>query len=162
MRRAGLAAIVALLGVASVPWAGALPGGGAGTLAAQAGGGADEASLRSAVASIARSWQRGDAGGVVAQVAEEGVRLQLPGGGSSPLSQRRAAAVLRRLLGDGDGASASAGMVGVVEGSPPRGFGELVWESRADGTPGPQRRVVYLGFTMEDGRWRLTEIRLLG
>lgn len=128
-------------------------------LAAQEGG-AEEA-LRDLVGSIARSWSRGDATGVLTSSSEEGVRLQLPGAGSSRSSPRRAEAVLRRLLSEADGGRASAGMVSVVGGSPPRGFGELLWESGSPGTPGLVRTVVYLGFQMEDGRWRLTEIRLL-
>ncbi|HUG02380.1 MAG TPA: hypothetical protein VML95_10975 [Longimicrobiales bacterium] len=121
---------------------------------------ADEEALRGLVADIARSWARGDAGGVLSRASEQGVRLQLAGGGSSPQSHRRAEAALRRLLEDADGGRASAGMVSVVGGSPTRGFGELLWESGA-GMPGLVRTVVYLGFEMEDGRWRLSEIRLL-
>jgi hypothetical protein len=122
---------------------------------------ADEEALRDLVSAIARSWTRGDAEGVLASAAGDGVRLQLPGGGSARQSQRRAAAVLRRLLAGGEGGRAGAGMVSVVGGSPPRGFGELLWESGSPGEPGVVSGVVYLGFRMEDGRWRLHEIRLL-
>lgn len=128
-------------------------------LGAQEGQG--EAALRDLVGSIARSWSRGDAASVLSSSSADGVRLQLPGAGSSRPSPRRAEAVLRRLLSEADGGRASAGMVSVVGGSPPRGFGELLWESGSPGTPGLVRTVVYLGFQMEGGRWRLTEIRLL-
>lgn len=128
-------------------------------LAAQEAAGED--ALRDLVGSIARSWSRGDASGVLAAASEDGVRLQLPGAGSSRPSRRRAEAVLRRLLSETDGGRAAAGMVSVVGGSPARGFGELLWESGSPGTPGLVRTVVYLGFEMEGGRWRLNEIRLL-
>lgn len=128
-------------------------------LAAQEAEGED--ALRELVGSIARSWSRGDASGVLATTSEDGVRLQVPGAGSSQPSRRRAEAVLRRLLSETDGGRASAGMVSVVGGSPARGFGELLWESGSPGTPGLVRTVVYLGFEMEGGRWRLNEIRLL-
>lgn len=122
---------------------------------------AEEASLRDVVSGIARSWGRGDAGGVLADASERGVRLQLAGGGTSPQSQRRAEAVLRRLLEEADGGRVSAGTVSVVGGTPLRGYGELLWESASPGAPGLVRSVVYLGFRMEEGRWRLTDIRLL-
>jgi hypothetical protein len=128
-------------------------------LVAQEDGG--EEALRDLVASIARSWSRGDADGVLSTASEDGVRLQLLGGGSGRQSRRRAAAVLRRLLAENEGGRAGAGMVSVVGGSPPRGFGELLWQNGAPGTPGVVRTVVYLGFRLEDGRWRLNEIRLL-
>lgn len=120
-----------------------------------------EEALRDLVSAIARSWARGDASSVLASASDAGVRLHLGDGGSSPQPRKRAEAVLRRLLQDADGGRTSAGMVSVVGGSPERGFGELLWEAGAAGVPGVVRTVVYLGFEMEDDRWRLTEIRLL-
>lgn len=130
-------------------------------LAAQTDGDPAEDALRGLVAGIARSWGRGDAAGVLASVSDAGVRLQMPGGVASRQSRRRAEAVLRRLLDDAEGSRTSAGMVSVVGEAPARGFGELLWEGGAEGMPGLVRTVVYLGFELENGRWRLTEIRLL-
>ena len=48
-----------------------------------------------------------------------------------------------------------------VGGDPPKGYAEIRWESRIQGTSDVLARTVFVAFVSEDGGWRVTELRVL-
>lgn len=123
--------------------------------------GARAQNVRPTVDDVARSWSRADAGAIAAGAARAGIAIEIGGDKHGPLNARQVSAVLRRLFDERETVQVSAGMAKVVEGSPDRAFGDLVWTARARGTTQPQRSTVFLAFVLEGERWRLTEIRVL-
>jgi hypothetical protein len=117
--------------------------------------------LDQALARIAGAWHRGDAGTIAGLAARTGISLDVDGRPAGPLQARQAAAVIRRIFEDRESVSARANMTRVVGGAPERAFGEISWTTRARGTTIPERATIFVAFVLEDGRWRITEIRLL-
>ncbi|HEX7091396.1 MAG TPA: hypothetical protein VF192_14755 [Longimicrobiales bacterium] len=120
-----------------------------------------EPALEGTIARFAKSWSRGDAGGIASFVAAAGVSLDLEGGRAGPLGSRQAAAALRRVFEDYETVSLRSGMIRIVGGTPQRAFGELDWVVRARGTTDTERRVVFVALVREERGWRVTHIRLL-
>jgi hypothetical protein len=48
-----------------------------------------------------------------------------------------------------------------VGGDPPKGYAEIRWESRIQGTSDVLARTVFVAFVTEDDGWRVTELRVL-
>ncbi|HUH13997.1 MAG TPA: hypothetical protein VMK65_12860 [Longimicrobiales bacterium] len=119
------------------------------------------AELERVLERVGSAWARGDVSALVAHACAEGVSLELNGGATGPLSNRKAAAALRRLFDDAETEGVRAGMAHIVGGSPARAFGEIAWVFRVDGTSQPERRRVFVALVQEDGAWRVTQIRLL-
>jgi hypothetical protein len=117
--------------------------------------------VRPMVDDLARNWRRGDAGSIASAAARSGVAVEIDGDRHGPLNTRQVSAVLRRLFEERETLQVRPGMAKIVEGSPERAFGEVVWTARLRGTTEPQRSTVFLAFTLENARWRITEIRVL-
>ncbi len=110
---------------------------------------------------LAASWQRGDAGGIAARFADDGVSIALGGAKTGPVGARQASAMLRRLFEERETLRVQIGRARVVGGDPAKAFAELDWTARSRGTTIPVRATVFLALQLEQGEWRITEIRLL-
>ena len=121
----------------------------------------DAGNLAGTFRAVAGQWARGDAAGVVRNLAPAGVSIDVGDGTMGPLSERQASALLRQLFDQGETVGVQAGMLERVGGRPPRGFGAITWITRPEGTRVPLRRTVYFGLDWTDGRWRVAEIRLI-
>lgn len=110
---------------------------------------------------FAASWAKGDAGRIAQLVSRSGISIDIDGTPIGPLSQRQAAALLRRIFDDRETVVIRAGMAQVVGGAPPRAFGEVAWSVRSRGTTIPERATVFLALVREKDGWRITQIRIL-
>jgi len=120
------------------------------------------APLEGFVASVARLWASGDAGGLAALAPEDGrIVLDLGTGQAEAVEARHAAAALRDLFGGRSTLSVRTAQVNVAGGSPLRGFGELAWVSRPRGVTDNESTSVYVGTVWEPGGWRIRELRVL-
>jgi hypothetical protein len=120
------------------------------------------APLEGFVASVARLWADGNAGGIAALAPADGrIVLDLGTGQAEAVEARHAAAALRDLFGGRTTLSVRAAQVTVAGGDPLRGFGELSWISRPRGVTDNESTSVYLGVVWEPGGWRVRELRVL-
>lgn len=110
---------------------------------------------------VAAAWHRGEASALISLAARGGVSLDVDGRAVGPLGQRQAAAVLRRVFEDRESVRARTSMSRIVGGDPARAFGAISWTTRARGTTIPEHSTLFVAFVLEDGRWRITEIRLM-
>ncbi|HSJ24592.1 MAG TPA: hypothetical protein VK929_07995 [Longimicrobiales bacterium] len=110
---------------------------------------------------IAAAWHRGDAGTITGLGAQAGISLDVDGRPVGPLPARQASAVLRRVFDERESVSVRTVMTRTSGGAPARAFGEVAWTVRARGTTIPETARLFVAFVLEDGRWRVTEIRLI-
>lgn len=115
--------------------------------------------LEPVVQRIAAAWNKNDAAAITAFAAKQGVSLQLSGDRVGPLPARQAAAALRSLFDKVETVSTQAGIAKEIPGEPRRAFLELGWISRPPGTSETSRATVFFALVLEDGSWRITEIR---
>lgn len=113
------------------------------------------------VGTVAYLWGVGDAEGIADLVPEQGQVVLDIGSGTESVNSRHAAAALRALFGDRQGASARLVRATLSGGQPVRGFGQLEWTFRTRGAPVPRTRTVYVGAVWTGTDWRISEIRLL-
>lgn len=117
--------------------------------------------LNPVVSRLAGYWQRGDASAIANTFADGGVSVALAGARTGPVAARQATAMLRRLFEERETLLVRVGRARVVGGDPARAYAELDWTARTRGTTIPVRATVFLALLLEDGRWRITEIRLM-
>ncbi len=110
---------------------------------------------------IAGFWARGDAASVSALAARDGISLNLDGKTAGPLAARQATALLRRLFDERETINVRMMQPQMVGGQPPRAYGEISWMMRSRGTTIPDKTSVLISLVLEDGRWRVTEIRFV-
>ena len=123
---------------------------------------AQPAPLDGFVATVARLWAAGDAGGLTALApADDRIVLDLGTGESGAVESRHVAAALRELFRDRTTLSARPAQVTIAGGDPLRGFGELSWVSRPRGVTDMERATVYVGAVWESGGWKIRELRVL-
>lgn len=111
--------------------------------------------------SLAVLWSRGDAAGLAAHMAEDGLDLEIHGETVGPLEGRRAAAALRQLLGGQETVSVEPGSASRVVGAEDRAFGELTWVVRMPGAAMTEDNKIFVALVREERQWRLTQIRIL-
>ncbi len=90
-----------------------------------------------------------------------GIRLQLDGPAHAGISPRQAVASLREFLRGFEQDRTLLSRASNVDGSPDRGFAEVLWSGRAAGTSDQVRRTLFLGLVRNGGDWRVDEIRLI-
>jgi hypothetical protein len=117
--------------------------------------------LEAVVNRLADYWAGGDATSVAAMAARGGIRLNIEGKSVGPLAVRQATALLRDLFEERETINVRKMTPQIVGGQPPRAFGELSWMMRARGTTIPERTSVLISLVLEDGRWRVNEIRFV-
>lgn len=115
--------------------------------------------LEPLVQRITRAWTNADAGAIASLASSQGISLDIGGARVGSLPARQTAAALRKLFENFETLSARAGMHRVVAGSPRRAFVEITWTTRSRGTTQPERSKIFVGLTLEQDVWRVTEIR---
>jgi hypothetical protein len=110
---------------------------------------------------IAAAWHKGDAGAIAGLASRNGVSIDIGGASVGPLPQRQVAPVLRRAFDERESVSARVNMARQGAGEAGRAYGEIAWSIRARGTTIPERLNLYVGLILEDGAWRISEVRLL-
>ena len=110
---------------------------------------------------VAYLWSVGDAEALAELVPEQGQIVLDTGSGSQAVNSRHAAAALRALFGEHQGASAKLVRTTLSGGQPARGFGEVNWTFRTRGAPITRSRTVYVGTVWTPAGWRISEIRLM-
>jgi len=118
-------------------------------------------SLEDAASTFAGLWGAGEVSSLEGHLSPAGVRLQWETRQVGSLGHRHAAASIREYLGSREGVGTRVTRVEEVGGEPPKGYAEIRWESRIQGTSDVLERTVFVAFTSEDGGWRVTELRVL-
>jgi hypothetical protein len=117
--------------------------------------------FRPVVQQLARGWQNGDLSVLGSHTASMGLSLDVEGRRLGPLPGRQAASALKRLLDEHETISVRVSMQKELEGTPPRAWAELSWETKPRGTTIPMRTTVFVALELERDSWRFTEIRLM-
>ena len=117
--------------------------------------------LEAASLGFASAVARGAEADLSRFLVAEGIRLQLDGPTHAGISSRQAVASLRELLRDFDGGQTRVSRVTRVDGSPDRGFAEVLWTARAAGTSDDVHLTLFLGLLRDREDWRVDEVRLL-
>src|SRR5688572_26976377 len=117
-------------------------------------------SVESVMDQFASYWASGNASSIASLAAENGITLDLERKHSGPLRERQAAAVLRNLFEQRETIQVRRSAPQIVEGQPPRAFGEVTWMMQPRGTTIPERVTVFVAWVLQKDRWRITEIRL--
>ena len=117
--------------------------------------------LEEASLGFARALSSGADGDVEWLLAPAGIRLQLGGPVRSGVSPRQAAASLRGFIRGFDDEQAVLRRTSPVDGSPDRGYAEVLWSGRASGTSDEIRRTFFLGLSRNAGGWQIDELRVL-
>lgn len=103
------------------------------------------------------SWQRQDASGVLEGAAR--VVVQLPReAATAPLVAEQASRALARLFVDATEVALEVKAVRRVSGETV--YAEMMRRFRVRGSEGTVEQQVFAAFRLEDGRWRLTELRI--
>jgi len=109
---------------------------------------------------FAQAWSDGDVGALGQMMSQAGVRLNLEGGGHASVGVRQATAALRALHALHRPGPARVTRISDVDGTPPRGFAELGWRTITEAGE-PRAFSLFVGFLLEGGEWRVSEIRVL-
>lgn len=112
--------------------------------------------LAGTASAVASAWSGRDADALARLLSARGVALYLLDESHPAAGVRQARAALADVLQRGGQARVTK--VEELGGTPRRGMAELSWEA---GSPAGDRLVIFLGFVLEDGSWKIGEIRLL-
>ena len=118
-------------------------------------------SLEEAASTFARRWGAAEVSSLEGSFSRGGVRLQFEARQVGTLDPRHAEASLREYLRSREGVASRVTRVEEVGGDPPKGYAEIRWESRIQGTSDVLVRTVFVAFVSEDGGWLVTELRVL-
>ena len=94
-------------------------------------------------------------------MAEDGIRLHLPGEDHVLIRPRQARAALGAFLELYSEGEAELTRVSLGVGNPGKGFAEIRWETGSPGVPEPVILTLFVAFSFVDDRWSVTEIRVL-
>jgi hypothetical protein len=110
---------------------------------------------------LARAWAAGDVDQLARLLSRQGIHLRLGGLDRASLSARLAEAALRDFFRSFEQGSVQLVRTASLAGQPQRGFAEFRWQTRAPGTSNAQTQFIFMGLSLEDGGWRVNEVRLL-
>lgn len=117
--------------------------------------------LEEEASAFAKAWKEKNAAGLRDCMLGSGIRLRLPDEEHLLIRPRQAQAALEEFLNRfarGETLLSRAALAG-DEGQ--MGFAEIRWETSSPGLSGPVTFTVFLGYALHDGRWTVTEIRVL-
>jgi hypothetical protein len=110
---------------------------------------------------FAEAWSASDTESLSRLLAEDGIRLHLPEEEHVLIRPRQARAALDAFLGRHGRGEARVTRASLAGGSLDRGFAEIRWATRSPGLPEPVIFTLFVGYSLEDDRWTVTEIRVL-
>lgn len=118
--------------------------------------------LEVAAVEFARAFSSGSETALGALLAPEGIHLQISGAGRAGLSSRQALASLMEFLRAYDRSKTLVSRAAPLDGSPDRGFAEVLWLAHAVGTSDEINLTLFLGLQEGDqGEWKIDEVRIL-
>jgi len=110
---------------------------------------------------FAGAWTDKDAAALRDRMVATGIRLHLPEEEHVLIRPRQAQAALEEFLsryGDGE---ASLSRVSLAGDEGKAGFAEIRWQTTSPGLSEAVTFTVFLGYSLNDERWTVTEIRVL-
>lgn len=117
--------------------------------------------LSQVVSRLSQAWIDADLDEIGSLVASDGVRITLDGRDYHVLTERQAMATIRGLLKKYDGRGFEVTRTSELGGAPTRGISEVAWDAVDRGSGELVRRTLFIAFIMEDGAWRVEELRVL-
>ncbi len=118
-------------------------------------------SLEDAAETFADRWGGSEFAGLEGSLSPAGVRIQWEARHVGSLDPRHAVASIREYMGSREAVATRVTRVEEVGGEPRKGYAEIRWESRIQGTSDILARTVFVAFISEGGGWRVTELRVL-
>ena len=122
---------------------------------------AAESALQEVSLAFAGALASGSGDRMADVLASRGIRLHLGDQGHVGLSARQAVATIREFLREYEQGQAVVTRAAPIEGSPDRGFAEVLWSGRVAGTSHSVRRTLFVGLIRDAGQWRVDEVRFL-
>ncbi|MFH1763678.1 MAG: nuclear transport factor 2 family protein [Gemmatimonadota bacterium] len=110
---------------------------------------------------FAQAWEGEDLRLLGELMAEDGIRLHLPGEDHVLIRPRQARAALGAFLERYAGGEADLTRVSLAGGDLGKGFAEIRWRTGSPGVPEPVVFTLFVAFSSENDRWSVTEIRVL-
>ena len=117
--------------------------------------------LEGGALTFAQAWEREDLRFLEEAMAEDGIRLHLPGEEHVLIRPRQARAALGAFLERYSEGEAQVTRVSLAGGDPGKGFAEISWRTGSPGVPEPVSFTLSVAFASEDESWSVTEIRVL-
>lgn len=117
--------------------------------------------LSQVVSRLAQAWIDADLEEIGSLVASAGVHITLDGRDYHVLTERQAMATIRGLLKDHDGRGFEVTRTSELGGTPARGISEVAWDAVDRGSGELVRRTLFIAFILEDGAWRVEDLRVL-
>ncbi|MGD8361096.1 MAG: hypothetical protein PVJ04_06665 [Gemmatimonadota bacterium] len=110
---------------------------------------------------FAGAWVDRSLGDLESMMVADGIRLHLEGELYPGVDLRKALAAIDGFLEKYAGGEVEVLRVSPSSGEESRGFTELQWRTRILGTGESVVFTVFVGFSLEAGAWKVTEIRIL-
>ncbi len=110
---------------------------------------------------VAYAWSEKDVEALAGLLAEDGIRLHLPDEEHAKISPRQARAAISSFLGRYGAGAVAVSRVSLSGGAGEKGFAEIRWRTSSPGLSDAVIFTVFVGFVQADGRWTVTEIRVL-
>ncbi len=130
-------------------------------LSLAAAGLASQPALETEAERFAEAWSSSDTEFLTRVLAEGGIRLHLPGEDHVLIRPRQARAALEGFLGRHGPGEALVTRASLAGGSTEKGFAEIRWTTSSPGLPDPVIFILFVGYSLENDRWTVTEIRVL-
>ena len=124
-------------------------------------GGDSQSVLEGEAHLFAQAWEEEDLRFLEEEMAEDGIRLKLPGEEHTLIRPRQARVALdaffqRYAVGEVQVTRAS-----LTGGDPGKGFAEIRWQTSSPGSAEPVTFTLFVAFALREEAWVVTEIRIL-
>jgi hypothetical protein len=117
--------------------------------------------LEAAAVGFAHAFATGSEEALGKLLSTGDIHLQIGGSGRAGLSSRQAVASLMEFLRPYDRSRTLVSRAAPLDGSPDRGFAEVVWTAHSVGTSDEVTQTLFLGLREDQGEWRIDEVRIL-
>lgn len=124
-------------------------------------GESEQDALEEAALVFARAWVDGDSRGLESLFEPDGIRLHLQGELYPTVDPNRAVGAIRAFLDKYAGGEAELMRTSRSSGGEPRGFADFQWRTQVAGSGEVVIFTLFVAFSMDDGAWTVTEIRVL-
>lgn len=110
---------------------------------------------------FAQAWKEKNSAGLRDRMLGTGIRLHLPDEEHLLIRPRQAQAALEEFLNRYAGGEAVLSRAALAGDDGQMGFAEIKWRTSSPGLSEAVTFTVFLGYAVHDGRWTVTEIRVL-